>query len=302
MTDRRGNIEMTALPTDFHFSQGSLQDYVDCRRRFELRYLLRLAWPAVETEPVLESERRMLAGQAFHHLVQQHLLGVPVERLTQMANGFSFAGQDLPRWWANYLSSALPSLGLERLPDPAVQLEVETTLSATLSGFRLLAKYDAILRQQSDSSVRFVIVDWKTSRNRPRRAWLAGRLQTRLYPCLLVAAGAFLNDQKPIDPDQVEMIYWFAEHPNDAERFAYTESQYNQDREYLSGLMAEIEHLGESEFFLTDQVERCEFCTYRSLCERGVRAGRLDQLPDELSAAGEAGFTLDFDQIAEVEF
>jgi hypothetical protein len=33
-----------------------------------------------------------------------------------------------------------------------------------------------------------------------------------------------------------------------------------------------------------------------------VRAGRLDQLPDELSAAGEAEFNLDFDQIAEVEF
>jgi len=293
---------MTALPTDFRFSQGSLQDYVDCRRRFDLRYLQRLAWPAVETEPVLESERRMLAGQAFHRLIQQHLLGVPVERLTQMAASFSFAGNDLPRWWANYLSSVPPLLGLERLPDPAVQLEVETTLSATLSGYRLLAKYDAFLRLGDGSAKKFVIVDWKTSRKRPRRAWLAGRLQTRLYPCILAAGGALLNDKQAIDPAQVEMIYWFAENPDDPERFAYSEQKYHQDREYLTGLIAEIESLGENEFFLTDQVERCEFCTYRSLCERGVRAGRLDQLADDYAEAGEAGFTLDFDQIAEVEF
>jgi CRISPR/Cas system-associated exonuclease Cas4 (RecB family) len=293
---------MTTLPSDFHFSQGSLQDYVDCRRRFELRYLQRLAWPAVETEPVLESERRVLAGQAFHRLTQQHLLGVPVERLSQMTSKTTSAGEELPRWWANYLSSAPRSLGLERLPDPAVQLEVETTLSATLSGYRLLAKYDAILRPADGSGVRFIIVDWKTSRNRPRRAWLAGRLQTRLYPCLLVAAGEYLNNKRPIDPARVEMIYWFAENPNDPERFTYSESQYNQDREYLTGLMAEIGRLGESEFTLTDQVERCEFCTYRSLCERGVRAGNFDQLADEPAENDQAVFTLDFDQIAEVEF
>ena len=54
------------LPADFQFSQGSLQDYADCPRRFQLGYILRLAWPAVEAEPVLESERRQLQGQAFH--------------------------------------------------------------------------------------------------------------------------------------------------------------------------------------------------------------------------------------------
>ena len=42
---------MRNLPDDFHFSQGSLQDYVDCQRRFQLRYLMKLAWPAVDAEP-----------------------------------------------------------------------------------------------------------------------------------------------------------------------------------------------------------------------------------------------------------
>ena len=293
---------MTAIPPDIHFSQGSLQDYVDCRRRFQLRYLQRLAWPAVETEPVLESEQRMLAGQVFHRLIQQHLLGLPVERLSRMAANAAFAGEELTRWWANYQSGAAHSLGLERLPDPAVRMGVETSLSASLSGHRLLAKYDAILHLADNTEGRLMIVDWKTSRHRPRRAWLAERLQTRLYPFLLVEAGSFLNGGNPIDPIQVEMVYWFASSPGDPERFAYSEEKYHQDRDYLVGLLAEIESLSEGEFYLTDQVERCEFCTYRSLCERGIQAGSLNQPADEPDEISQAGFTLDFDQIAEVEF
>ena len=69
------------LPVDFHFSQASLQDYVECRRRFQLRYLVKLAWPAVEAEPVLENERQIQIGGQFHRLIQQYLVGIDVEHL-----------------------------------------------------------------------------------------------------------------------------------------------------------------------------------------------------------------------------
>ena len=46
------------LPPTFQFSQNSLQDYVDCPRRFQLRYLLRQPWPAVESEPLSEYEHK----------------------------------------------------------------------------------------------------------------------------------------------------------------------------------------------------------------------------------------------------
>ena len=61
-----------ALAADFSFNQSSLQDYLDCQRRFELRYLLRLSWPAVEIEPALENERFLRRGSIFHRLVHQH--------------------------------------------------------------------------------------------------------------------------------------------------------------------------------------------------------------------------------------
>ena len=70
------------LPPDFQFSQGSLQDYVDCPQRFRLRHLLRLAWPAPPAEPLSLYEQHAQDGEAFHRLVHQHILGLPAGRLS----------------------------------------------------------------------------------------------------------------------------------------------------------------------------------------------------------------------------
>jgi len=175
------------LPTDFQFSQGSLQDYVDCPRRFQLRYLLRLAWPAVKAEPALENERHLQQGAAFHRLIHQHLLGIAPERLSS-----TVTDADLRRWWRNYLEHGARDLPATRHP--------EVVLSAPMGGYRLIAKYDLIA---VDAGRRGVIVDWKTSRRRPRRRWLAERLQTKVYPYLLVRAGSHLNAGQPFEPEQV---------------------------------------------------------------------------------------------------
>ena len=86
-----------AMNPDLQFSQSSLQDFVDCQRRFQLRYLLRLAWPAVESEPVMENERHMRMGAQFQQMTHQHLLGVPSERLANMLHDEILLG-----WWENY--------------------------------------------------------------------------------------------------------------------------------------------------------------------------------------------------------
>jgi len=93
------------LPTDFQFSQGSLQDYVDCPRRFHLRYVQRLAWPAIDAEPALENERYLQQGAAFHRLAHQHALGIPADRLVVAGSGDD---ADIRRWWAIRRSCSLP--------------------------------------------------------------------------------------------------------------------------------------------------------------------------------------------------
>ena len=71
------------LSADFAYTQGSLQDYSDCARRFQLRYIKRLRYPALEVQQTLDYEKRIRQGSRFHKLVQQHLLGLPAELLAQ---------------------------------------------------------------------------------------------------------------------------------------------------------------------------------------------------------------------------
>lgn len=280
-----------SLPLDFHFSQGSLQDFVDCPRRFQLRYLERIAWPAVQAEPVLENERHGQQGALFHRLVQQHLVGVPVERLTAMAQG----DEDLAGWWQAYLAVAPAELPGQRFP--------EVTLSAPLgvSGEqRLVAIYDLVVMAPEG---RAVIFDWKTSRQRPPRRWLAERLQTRVYPYLLWQAGADLNGRRPVAVERIEMVFWFAGFPDRPERFFYSADQATEDEGYLLGLAEQVALLagGEGIFPLTPLEAHCRFCVYRSLCERGVEAGSLDEVHYR-DFEPEIEIDLDFEQIAEVEY
>ncbi len=272
------------LPASFTFSQSSLQDYADCPRLFQLRYLERLAWPAVEMEPVLENERRQRAGQAFHRLVQQHLTGLPVEKLDCLPDT-----PDLRRWWENYLK------------DPELQglntgLKVEIILSAPVGKHHLMAKYDLIVVTPEGKAR---IYDWKTTKKRPRDEWAAARLQTRVYRALLIQAGAFLNNGKPLQPEQVEMVYWYAEHPGKPARFPYSPAQHQRDWSGLSGMIQEISN---HRFFPpSEEGKKCAYCSYRSYCNRGEKAGQLEEAESDMERA-ESEFRIDFEQVGEIEF
>jgi len=275
-----------ALPSDFQFSQSSLQDYVDCPWRFYLRYVRHLAWPAIVAEPALEHERHLLQGSHFHQLIHQHELGVLSEELSAV-----ITDENVKRWWFNYLERG-PG-GLPKVHYP------EIVLSAPVGSHRLVAKYDLLAVEPGSGSV---ILDWKTYRQRRGRRWLEARLQTRVYPYVLVRAGAHLNGGHPLQPEQVAMVYWFAGFPDDPERFRYDAERYGQDETYLCSLIEEIEGLAEGQFARTADEERCRFCPYRSLCERGVRAGDFLEAEEDHDAEDDGEVFLDFDQIAEIEY
>jgi len=279
------------LPDDFQFSQGDLQDYVDCPRRFQLRHVRRLRWPAVEAESALENERYLQQGAAFHRLVHQHLAGIPVPELSR-----TVTSRELRLWWRNYLEGRPMNLPSNRYP--------EVTLSAPIGQSRLVARYDLVAVEKA---WRAVIVDWKTSRRRPELAWLLGRLQTHVYPYLLVQAGAQLNSGVPIQPEQVTMLYWFAGFPAHCERIGYSRDQHRLDDRYLKGLVAEIgerlEELNEDHLLPRADDERsCHYCRYRSLCQRGVEAGSLDEMMGEAASEDPFSIGIDFEQIAEIEY
>jgi len=265
-------------------SQSSLQDYQDCQRRFELRYLQRLAYPAIETEPALENEKHQKEGEYFHRLVQQHLIGIPAEQVSKLANT-----DNLQRWWSHFLDFRSANEWRD-----FGSLYPEITLSAPLGKFRLVAKYDLIAVGKDQVT----IFDWKTYRKRPKNEWLHIRWQTRVYRALLVQAGAHFNNGKPFAPEQIEMVYWFADFPTEPARFIYKADQYKRDWDALTKIADEI--TSASDFPKTDEASKCSYCPYRSYCNRGIRAG--DAADAELETEAEELFDINFEQIGEIAF
>ncbi len=265
---------------------------MDCAQRFKLRYLDRLSYPAPETEPTVENEKHQQEGEYFHRLIQQHLIGIPAEQISKFANT-----ANLQRWWDNFQHapelSALREM-IENGKKDLSKLYPEATLSAPLGNYRLLAKYDLIALQDGKA----IIYDWKTYRKRPRNEWLAARMQTRVYRALLVQAGAHLNGGKPFEPEQIEMVYWFPDFPEDPARFPYTSAQFQRDWDTLLKLSEEV--ASASSYPLTEDRQKCLFCTYRSYCERGIRAGDVEQAEAEMEA--EELFDVNFEQIGEIAF
>jgi hypothetical protein len=252
-------------------SATSLQDYVDCPRRFQLRYVLELPWPVLETNAPDDQEQRARLGHDLHQMIHQHLAGLPVASLAAVPTD-----SPLPAWWQAFLAFAARWQNWQLVP--------EVTLSAPLAGQRLSVRYDALAwpKQADTSARRCVILEWKTFRRPPKRAWLQRRLQSRVYPWALAHAGWTPPDVgRPLVPDALEMHYWLAGPPARVERFAYSQAALESDDAFLEDLVTRIKRridllsaAGEADRWeLTDRRHLCEVCTYRSLCGRGGPAG-----------------------------
>lgn len=269
------------LPDTFSFSQSSLQAYEDCPRRFWLAYAEQLPWPAVEAAPVQDHERLMRLGAHFHRLVERAEVGLDPVLLSE--------GLDttLGGWFDAY-----QRFRPDDLPDGAVDegvIEVERVLSIPFESdngrYRLAAKYDLIAVQSSEKDDRVIIVDWKTSRRRGDPGSLRHRLQTIVYPYVLVEASAALG-WGPVRPEQVEMRYWFTAAPGQPIVFGYDQSQHDAAHERLHHLLATILNGEEEADFpkvIDTELNRrrfCNYCVYRSRCDRGRDAGELDEVDD----------------------
>ncbi|MBX3063148.1 MAG: PD-(D/E)XK nuclease family protein [Anaerolineae bacterium] len=246
----------TKFPPAFQFSQSSIQDFVECQRRFQLRYLLQQAWPAPIAEPLNDYEAAERLGAQFHLLAQRYYLGVPVQRVEP----------SMLLWWDAFLQHQPTLPGVERLP--------EVLTSAVMAGQRITAAFD-LLTYASNGEV--VIVDWKTSRHRPKREWLDRRWQTILYPLLLVETAEQLIGLE-VQPEQVKMLYWFANFPTEPKIFDYSTERYQQDKAKLEEILAQIGSIDQEIWTLTEDRRKCRLCQYRSLCDRGREAGGVEEL------------------------
>jgi hypothetical protein len=244
-----------------------------------------MAWPAVETEPLEEQEKRMRLGVDFHQLVHRYITGLPVDVLEK-----SLVDSNLSRWWRNYM--------VYRPYDHPGMLYPEITLTLPIEGYRLVAKYDLLI---VEAGKQLIILDWKTTQFLPRKAQLLKRMQTKIYRYVAALAGEYLFEGLPLVPENCEMIYWFPEYPESPIRFAYDSAQFESDHSDLTGLITEIAALSDEDFRLTTDTKRCSYCRYRSYCGTSEHVGRIESYDDEPVDSAE-GLDFDFEHIAEIEF
>lgn len=267
------------LPETFIFTQQNLQDYIDCNRRFYLREILKLEWPAIESEPVREQEELILLGTQFHLLCQQFFLGIPVEDLSDQITNL-----ELQVWWQNFLKLDFKSLN--------GTLSSEKLISIPFAGFRLAAKYDLLLR---DLNGKNFIYDWKTSKNQPQRKYLVERMQSKIYPLVISKYNGAKRSDTDFNPESIDMIYWYPAFPNTPISFGYSKVQFEADQTGLEKLIYEINKKKEPDFVLTEREKTCSYCRYRSLCNRGVTAGVSDQQEIDFQATN--AFNFDFEAL-----
>ncbi len=275
------------LPDGFTLNQTNLQDFVDCPRRFQLRYVQGRRWPAVMAEPLSEHEAFVRRGVRFHRLVERHQLGLPAERLVS-----GLEDPILRSWWEAYLSfEALHALSGQRLP--------EFRLSGKLCGVRAMAALDLVV-VEPDSHL--TIFDWKTYGYLPSRVWLASRMQTVLYPYLVAAVGPALWGGW-LQSDLISMIYWVPVASDSPVTFQYSAEQHWENSARLAGLVQAI-LAGEVDAVwpLTDEPRRCDHCQFRSHCDRGTVAGTFAGVDDWEEVPLEVLGALLFDDVVEVGF
>ena len=279
--------DLPGFPPIFQYSQDNLQAYSACTRRFQLRHLVRQTWPEPVGESIDKLEDDLKYGDQFHRLIERHMLGIAVPPPIE---------PPLAEWWQAYLRHPPRDLP----PDPPIR-KVEASYSVPFSDRRLVAKFDLLAIVPGE---RVVIVDWKTSAARPDRQLLAERWQTAVY--LYVAAEALGREfgrppGSTVPPESISLIYWFATAPDQPIVFQHSKATHEHYRERLTQITGSIKARvasGEKIWPLTDDLARCQTCTYRVLCDRS--APITADLPD----LSEEPITIDdsfFDDSAVVE-
>ncbi len=273
--------------SSLHLNQSAFQDFLDCPRRFELRFLNETSWPAAQGSPLLKFERLTEIGNRFHQLCQQFFIGIDKELLSS-----SITDPMLRDLWDSFLP-----YGRSIQSNPSIS---EQILRIPFGVHFLDAKFDLIVQLPNDS---LLIIDWKTAATKPSRTTLANRVQTYLYPYILHHAGGDLFPNSLNNSSSITMQYYYPLSSNPEEIFTYSDEEEKRTQQKITALIDQIEEKMErpSHFPLTEEQKCCNYCLYRSYCERGFDTSPLP-LGLELEEEDLTNVHFDFDLIKEIDY
>jgi hypothetical protein len=93
------------------------------------------------------------------------------------------------------------------------------------------------------------------------------------------------------------MMYWLANFPDQPIQYPYSSIQSKRDWQHMTQVISRIETT--RDFSVTPDEKKCNYCMYRSYCDRGISAPELDDYEQEPQLEMSA---LTLDGIQEIEF
>ncbi len=245
--------------------QSALAAFQVCPRRFQLRYILKLAWPSAPLDR--RQSQAVERGRQFHRLIEQRFLGVPVEEE-------AIADDVVRDWWARFADSDMALADGRRWPEHRLTIPVGENF---LSG-----RFDLLIVGEERGEPFAHLFDWKTSKPRAisdlEAAW-----QTRLYLALLAEGGRALSEEgRPIAADRIKMTYWYTREADHPRVLAYNEARHRENWSGIGDVAAQIEaYKGADVWPLTEDWRRCRGCPYQVYCGRQEAGAAANEASEE---------------------
>ena len=229
-------------------------------------------------------EKKAHMGIQFHRIVQQILSGVKPEDVMQ-----SIEDNQLSQWVTRFITFINQEHFSINFPELSVMM--------AFNGYRILSVFDLVVVKKDNKAM---IFDWKTTQKEPKPSFYSKRIQSQVYPMVMVESCQQFLPGQSLKPDDVEMVYWFPEFPERAIHMGYSQAGHLDNKSRIADLIGDIIRREPGDFELTQEKNRCKYCMYRSLCDRGRTAGNESEEsedPSEISLD-----LLDFDQIEEIPY
>ena len=245
--------KVTAISPIISISQGHLNFWGTCRRKYQYKYLEELSL----AEADLNSQDKLLLGANFHLLMQQKELGLDVSTLAS-------SDVKLQEWLAAFDNQPPKIIAGDRLCEHRRTLEFplqdnqknNQNSDRFQEHFVLTAIYDLLILGDRQAQ----ILDWKTHQVAIAFKKLQTNWQTRLYLYLLAKTTNYV-------PEQLSMTYWFA---NTAASviIPYSQAEHDQTEQSLQQILTEILQAQDYPKLEIDSLN-CKNCEFRDRCDRG---------------------------------
>jgi CRISPR/Cas system-associated exonuclease Cas4 (RecB family) len=249
---------MTAISAITSISQGHLNIWETCRRKYQYSFLEALTLPEAD----LKGKKKLILGANFHLLMQQKELGLDVLALAS-------SDPALQKWLTAFENQPPEMLDGDRLCEHRRTLEICSEISLHNSGngdrgqgdfvsiTLLTVIYDFLILGDRQGQ----ILDWKTHQVPIMADKLRDNWQTRLYLYVLAKTTNYA-------PEQLSMTYWFA---NTAQSviIAYSQVEYDRTEKKLQQILLEIAKAENYPKLNLESSVACKHCEFRDRCDRG---------------------------------